>query len=64
LNACRTRLDPPDDFMNRRFDRASETKPGKEEKPMRDRLISMLPGALVAALTWAVFWALLAAEVE
>lgn len=31
---------------------------------MRDRLISLIPGALIAALTWIVFWTLLVSEVE
>lgn len=31
---------------------------------MRDRLISLIPGGVAAALTWALFWALLAAELE
>jgi len=31
---------------------------------MRDRLISLLPGALMTALTWAILWTLLVAGVE
>jgi hypothetical protein len=31
---------------------------------MRDRLISMITGAVGTALTWALLWALLVAELE
>lgn len=34
------------------------------ENPMKDRLISLLPGALVTALAWAILWTLLVAEVD
>jgi hypothetical protein len=31
---------------------------------MRGRLISMIPGAVLAALTWALLWTLLVIEAE
>ena len=31
---------------------------------MRDRLISMIPGGIAAALIWVLFWTLLVVELE
>jgi hypothetical protein len=31
---------------------------------MRERLISMIPGVAVAALSWMLFWTLLVIELE
>jgi hypothetical protein len=31
---------------------------------MRERLISMIPGFAVAALSWVLFWTLLVTELE
>lgn len=31
---------------------------------MLDRLITMIPGVLVAAISWILFWTLLATEAE
>jgi hypothetical protein len=50
--------------MPKRFDLASTFHPAKEEKPMKDRLISLLPGVLVTVVAWAILWTLLVTEVE
>lgn len=31
---------------------------------MRDRLLSLLPGTLMAVVTWLIFWTLLVTEAE
>jgi hypothetical protein len=36
----------------------------KKESKMRDWLVPVIPGALVAVAAWALFWILLAAEFE